>query len=329
MNLLDWGINLILALQQNASAPLYAAMRFFSFLGQEEFFLLVAPAVYWCVDAALGLRLGLFLMVSASLNSTVKLLFHAPRPYWIDSRVLALVEESSFGVPSGHAQNAVTFWGALAFGLRKRWAWAAAIGLMSFIGLSRLYLGVHFPTDVLMGWLIGASLLWLLRGLEKPSLWMIRSLHWLAQIGYPFAAALALIALRIFAGMFLAGWQLPPAWALNAAAAFPEAEPLNPLAIAGVVSNSAVFFGLAAGAILLARNGGFDARGPLLQRIARYLIGLLGIVALWYGLGALFPRGEELLPLTLRFIRYALVGAWVSWLAPLIFRRLNLASALN
>src|SRR6185436_699755 len=71
---------------------------------------------------------------------------------------------TSFGFPSGHAQNAATAWIATAFYFKKRWIWTTAILLISLVGLSRVYLGVHFPTDVLGGWVIGAlfACLWLL-----------------------------------------------------------------------------------------------------------------------------------------------------------------------
>jgi hypothetical protein len=49
-------------------------------------------------------------------------------------------------------------------------------------------------------------------------------------------------------------------------------------------------------------------------------------VVLWQGLGAVFPGGEEPLALLLRYLRYALVGAWVGGLAPLLFVRLGLAA---
>jgi hypothetical protein len=84
-------------------------------------------------------------------------------------------------------------------------------------------------------------------------------------------------------------------------------------------------FGLASGAIWLKSRGGFETNGSIGQLILRYLLGLIGVLVLWFGLGQLFPDGEDLLSLALRYLRYALVGFWVSALAPLIFIRLRLA----
>ena len=77
----DSGIAFILAFQA-MGAWLNPPMQLLSFLGNDLFFLLVAPVIFWSIDAALGLRLGLFLMVSASVNEALKLIMHSPRPYW-------------------------------------------------------------------------------------------------------------------------------------------------------------------------------------------------------------------------------------------------------
>ena len=108
----DWGINLIIALQ--AGAPwLQAPMQFFSFLGTEEFFLFFLPFLYWCVDVRLGVRVGVMLSLSNSVNGFFKLAFHQPRPYWLSTQVLPGVSETSYGIPSGHAQHAAAIWGVV------------------------------------------------------------------------------------------------------------------------------------------------------------------------------------------------------------------------
>ena len=302
-------------------------MQFFTFLGNEEFYLLIAPAIYWCLDAGLGLRLGLFLMANNSLKDVFKLLLNGPRPYWVEPQVKGLVAQSSFGVPSGHSQDAVVAWGTLAHHLRKGWGWAAAIALMLLIGISRMYLGVHFPHDVLLGWLIGICLLLTFMRLEKPVTTWFKTLKPGGQILASFLTALCMIFLGILAQMTLADFQLPAEWVANAAAAFPDEPPIAPQAISGIISSAGAFFGLAGGASWLATKGGFEVKGGWQTRLGRYLLGLVGVIVLWYGLGAVFPRGESLLPFVLRFLRYGLVGVWISAVAPFLFIRLRLASA--
>ena len=142
--------------------------KILSFFGSEEFYLLIMPALLWCVNARIGLRVGVMFLLSANLNGALKLFFHAPRPAWMDAKIVAQAVETSFGFPSGHAQNAVAVWGLLAAKTKSRLAWGVALILCVLIGLSRLVLQVHFPGDVLGGWLIGALLLVAFLKLEKP-----------------------------------------------------------------------------------------------------------------------------------------------------------------
>ena len=97
-----FGIELSAALQ--SAAWLEAPMRFFTFLGTQEFFIFVLPMVYWCIDAGLGIRVGFILLLGNGLNEFAKLALQGPRPYWISAQVKGLGAETSFGVPSGHAQ---------------------------------------------------------------------------------------------------------------------------------------------------------------------------------------------------------------------------------
>ncbi len=322
--ILDQGVALILYLQSLADW-LVPLMQFFSFLGTEEFFLIVAPALFWCYDAALGIRVGSFLMLSGVLNYVVKIGLHDPRPYWYDTRVKALSVETSFGIPSGHAEHAVTVWGAIAASLRKRWAWIAAVTLIFFIGLSRLFLGMHFPSDVLAGWLLGAAGLWLFLKLEGPVIVWLKKMSPGKQILVVFAGTIGLFLLGLLAKISLGAWTVPADWIQNAINATGVSEPIDPLALSGLVSNVGTLFGLAAGAILLPIYGGFDAGGPAWKRGVRFAIGLVGVLLLWRGLGAVLPRGEDMVSYALRYMRYALIGFWITGLSPLLFTRLGLA----
>lgn len=88
-------------------------------IGSIEFYLLLISAIYWCLDSRLGFRLGQILMLSQGLNDSLKIAFHAPRPYWISQKVVSFAGYTSFGIPSGHSQNAVCIWGYLAAPLRN------------------------------------------------------------------------------------------------------------------------------------------------------------------------------------------------------------------
>lgn len=322
------GIAIIAALQ-SLGEWLVSPMQAITFLGNEEFYLFVAPAIFWCLDAQLGLRVGLSLMVTGVVNTTIKLALVGPRPYWYSPAVTAYSTETSFGVPSGHSQNAVVVWGVLAAWFKRPWAWASAIVIMILIGLSRQYLAVHFPHDVLLGWIIGVVLLWAILKWEKPVYRWFNQKTVRNQVIYAFGVSLAFILLGalVRAAVISSGWTLPQAWVDTALSADPLADPPDPFSLSSLISNAAVFFGLILGAILLKQNGGFDAGGPVWQRLVRFMIGLAGVFLLWFGLGEIFPRGEYLLPYLLRYLRYGLVGLWISGIAPLLFVRFKLAKA--
>ncbi len=309
---------------QSIAPWLRGPMEALSFLGTETFYLLVAPALVWCLDPVWGLRTGLVLMISGAVNYVGKLIGTGPRPYWVTDTVQPWSAETSFGVPSGHAQNGAAVWGALAAGVHKPWAWVVAALLALLIGVSRLFLGVHFPHDVLVGWLLGALILTLVLRLEKPVLGFLNRYKAGDQILFALGASLVLILAGAVVRLLLGNWQVPADWAALAARAT-LAEPINPLELSGLVNSAGVFFGLAAGAILLRERGWYNARGPWVQLIARFLVGLAGILVLWYGLGLILPRGETILPLLLRYLRYTLIGGWVIFGAPETFIKLKLA----
>ncbi len=325
--ILQGGIAFILAFQALGSW-LVLPMKFFTFLGSEEFFLLVLPALYWSVNTGLGARLGAILLFNSGLNDTLKLVFHGPRPYWFSAQVKALAFEPSFGIPSGHAQMSVSLWGMLAAYAKRPWAWAAAIFMMLMVGLSRLYLGVHFPHDVLLGWLIGALVLWaFLRWSDALAAWVkTKSLG--MQVGLAFALSMLLLAASTVAFISLQGWALPVEWAENALKAGSAQEEIAPVSLDNALTGAGALFGFLAGLAWITSRGGFKADGKLAQRVMRYALGLVGLLILWYGLGLIFPREATFVAYLLRYLRYALVGCWITAGAPYLFLRLHLAETV-
>jgi membrane-associated phospholipid phosphatase len=322
--LIESGIAFIIALQNAVGVWFIAPMRFFSYFGNEEFFMLVLPLIYWSVDSVLGLRVGFILLTSNLFNHVGKLIFAGPRPYWVSSHVRALwLTETSFGIPSGHAQNAASVWGMFAAYSKRTWVWAVSITVIFLIGFSRLYLGVHFPHDVITGWLLGAVILWAFMRLWEPVGAWVGKKTLSQQILIAFGVSLIFIALGFGASTLRSGYQIPETWISNALLAGAEAP--NPLDPNGTFTSAGTIFGLAAGAAWIMSMGGYQAEGPLEKRVIRYVIGLIGVLILYLGLGAIFPRGDGFIFYLLRYIRYALLGWWVSGGAPWVFVRFKLA----
>lgn len=320
--LIQNGIDWILMIQ-GQGAWLEGPMRFFSFLGSEEFFLLALPALYWSIHSGLGLRVGLMLLTSNSINHIFKVALGGPRPYWVSERVLPLAAETSFGVPSGHSQIAAGVWGISASFLRKPWAWIGAVVVVFLIGFSRMYLGVHFLHDVLSGWLLGGLTLWAFSAYwDRVANWL-KGQSFVRQVTAAFIVSMVFILLSAAAVASQSGYVIPDEWMINAARAGDELP--DPITLSGAITPAGTFFGLALGLAWMTRRGGFQATGSATQRALRYIVGVIGILIFWFGLGLVFPRGEFLLAYFLRYFRYVLIGFWVSGGAPWLFFKLNLA----
>jgi glycerophosphoryl diester phosphodiesterase/membrane-associated phospholipid phosphatase len=300
---------------QATAAWLTPVLTVMSFLGDEEFYLLLLPLTYWAINRQLGLRLGAILLLSASLNGVLKLVFTTPRPSFLRPE-LGLLSETSFGLPSGHAQNAVAFWGLLALHVRSWLPRLLLLVLMAGIIWSRIHLGVHFVEDSLVGVLVGAALLGVFLLLEP------RVVRWWRRVGTTermlasSVTGLAWVAPAVLLAGRVRGVDFP----------WPAIEDLAEMTGASsVVTPAATLSGFGIGLAWLQARGSFDHRGPLPRRFARVLVGLVGVVLLYLGLATLFPSGEGPLELSLRAVRYGLIGAWVAGFAPWVFVRLRLA----
>ncbi|HWQ05415.1 MAG TPA: phosphatase PAP2 family protein [Longilinea sp.] len=321
--LLAWtSINLFF---QTLGNWLIAPMRALSYLGQQEFVMLLLPAIYWCWDSSVGFRLGAILMLSNGLNAILKLAFHSPRPYWVNTEVKALSVETSFGLPSGHAQNAAALWGRLAVAIRQKWAVWLFVIIIGLIGLSRVYLGMHFLSDVVAGWLVGGLLVLLVVRLEGLITAWLGNKSVAMQVLWAAIAAGVVILVGLLTRLTLGSWQVPDIWKANALLQNPD-DPINPLNLEGLFTVAGTWWGMAAGYAWFTRKyGRFNAKGAWEKRALRFALGLIGLIILWYGLGLIFPQTEDILSYGLRFFRYALIGGWVAAGGPWLFLRLKLA----
>ncbi|MEU6710806.1 phosphatase PAP2 family protein [Nonomuraea sp. NPDC046802] len=288
-------------------------MELVSVFGTDTFFLLCLPFLYWCVNPALGLRLGLTVLVSAAVNTIAKLAAHQPRPYWIDAGIRPFSHEQSFGLPSGHAQNSTVGLGRLAMMAGRPWAWWAAAGLVALVCLSRVYLGVHFISDVVAGVLLGLAVLALSAKLERPVTEWWRGQPLWAQFAASAAVSGAVVGVAVLANAPYAGWSVPEAWR--------AAGTIAPESLDTVVASAGVLMGTLAGTSVMYRLGWFEAGGPRGVRAVRWLLGMAVALAIWYA-------QREVLQQTpvVRYIGYALLALWVQLGAPLAFIRLGLMS---
>ena len=122
-----------------------------------EFFFLLIPIVWLGIGWKSGLKLFYVLLLSAVTNHGLKELFLSPRPFHLDP-ALGIIQVSGLGFPSGAAQTVILLSGLLWKSWQGRWKWVGIIGYIALVSFSRIYLGLHFPSDILGGWLVGFAL---------------------------------------------------------------------------------------------------------------------------------------------------------------------------
>ena len=289
-SLLNWGIDVVLWFQQ-ASPSLDLLFKGFTFLGDEEFFLIFLPFFYWCADRRTGVRLLVVFLISVYINSAVKVLADQPRPFEYDSRVKAITPATGGGLPSGHTQSAAVLWGYLAYCYRHKLVWIITGLFIIGVPLSRIYLGVHFPTDIFGGYVLGVIVLlgfiWLAPLMES---WLVG-----AELGRQIGIALILPAILIL---------------------------LSPSADPNCLTAGSTLLGFCCGVVLERRWVGFKTGGIWWKQVLRYLIGLIILVCVWLGLKIAFKGLQP--DSVFRVIRYSAVGLWCSIGAPWLFVRLKL-----
>lgn len=287
---LNWGLDVIRVIQTISSPALTQVMQVLTLVGSEYFYLLFLPILFWCIDEKYGVRFGLIFLFSSFVNSWLKLVFAQPRPFDLDSS-LGLSHESSYGLPSGHAQGTSTFWGLLAPKFRRPWGLLLAIAVPLLVSFTRLYLGVHFPTDIFLG----------------------------LALGWGFALTSYVLGDRLAA--IIASWNFRIKILVVAALALL----MNALSMSDT-SMSGVFFGTAIGAIFLFEKLSFNASsGTMARKAARFGLGLIVLVTIYVAGKLLSPGSDSPAYALVRFVRYGLLGVWVSLGAPWLFLKLKLA----
>lgn len=281
-------------LQGFASPGLDAAARFVTALGSERGYIVLLLTVFLTIDADLGRRLGVYLLAAFVVNFHLKDAFGTDRPFVLDPLLDRSGEQQlGYAFPSGHAQTTTVFWGYLAAHWKRAWGWALALAVVLLVALTRLYLGVHYPVDVIGGALIGALLV---------------------------AAALALDrALPVLR----ARWRLPR-WALLALAVggpllwfllWPPPGREGDLLLGGMAA-------FLSGPLWFRHRVG----GAWWRRALLLALGLTLVFGVLIGSSVLLPEGVKRDPLG-GFVRYLLLGWAGVVLTPWLGARLGLAPA--
>lgn len=131
---------------------------FLNYFDSVYFMMVIIPCVWIGISYRWGIRVAILSILSTVINYHFKHLLDLPRPI-VAFPDFPMLPFSDPGYPSGGAQTAALLGGLLIYGWRSYWAWAIGVFYILLIGFSRLYLGVHYPMDVLGGYCIGFAIL--------------------------------------------------------------------------------------------------------------------------------------------------------------------------
>lgn len=133
-------------------------------LGDETFFIVVALYVYWCISKKWACYVLIVSFLGTLCNQFIKITCRVPRP-WVQDPAFSIVESareaaSGYSFPSGHTANITCTLGSCAQACKKTWLRICAVVTILVVSFSRMYLGVHYPRDVLFS--LAASLIMIL-----------------------------------------------------------------------------------------------------------------------------------------------------------------------
>ena len=195
----DWELQLMEWLQAHIGSSGFGfwLLSNLSAFGEQLLLVAVMGFLYWGLNKEFGKYLGLNVLMVNVWNPMIKNVFLRLRPYFVPGykvELLRLIDSGAdpmdvaaqgYSFPSGHSSSAVAAYGSLAaHEKKKKLLWVLAAVLPLLVGFSRVYMGAHYPTDVLCGWLLGAVVVILVPWLRKKikSRWLFYAVLLLSTV---------------------------------------------------------------------------------------------------------------------------------------------------
>lgn len=287
MNFIDkFDLGLIKWIQNNLRNPFFDYLFYIiTQLGDMYAFILIVVVIYWLIDKKFAYKFLFAFIGSAAVNNVFKVIFKRPRPFTHEGVESVFTKSRSYSFPSGHSQAiGVTFYSLKKeYGRRHRIINYILFTLVILVPFSRMYLGQHFLTDVVVGTIIGivfAYLMFKLFDLMKDK-----------EHIYPlYVIPFVLIGLAFLIGK--------------------DYEKYHELFISG-----AGFIGFISGYAIDKLYIKHDVNTTVKNKILKLIIGLAITLGFYLGLKEAFPKDNNVYD----FFRYLAVSFFISAGAPYLF----------
>ncbi|HBB28378.1 MAG TPA: phospholipid phosphatase [Clostridiales bacterium] len=153
---MNFQVEVIKFIQSFSNSFLDVFFEFLTLFGEETILVLLAAFIFLSVDKNKGYKLIFTIASGTCFNALIKNIVKFDRPIGIEGIVSNRVETATgYSFPSGHTQATSTFWTSLSIIVKNKSLYVFSAILITLVAISRLYLGVHWPTDVIFGALFG------------------------------------------------------------------------------------------------------------------------------------------------------------------------------
>lgn len=263
--------------------------------------------MYWCIDKKCGQRILFAITGSITINCALKNFFKHPRP--IGSKGLKSLRTQTatgYSFPSGHTQTATTVWVAIIEYFRKLWVILLGIIMILGAGVSRLYLGVHWPQDVLAGWILGILI----------SIIFVKLFDYIDQNKSYYILILSLIIFAIPVYFFM-GEELIKSFGLYTG-----------FVLGYIIEDNFIGFSTEESKKKASIFSSAKSKQKLSTKIFRFIVGIISLGIIYLALKGLktllFVNSSEEILLLVDYIRYTIVVLWGVAGAPFLFERFKL-----
>ncbi|MBQ9890768.1 MAG: phosphatase PAP2 family protein [Firmicutes bacterium] len=174
----EWEVKLMEAIQAALGSFGAKVASFISNFGEELILIVILGFMYWCWDKRTGKGIGLNIIMGVTYNPILKNIALRRRPYMdnpgiqcykaVDSSADIMdIKAQGYSFPSGHSTNSTIAYGSLAYYFKNKPLRVIGVVLPLLVGISRVCVGVHYPTDVICGWALGCVIIFLMPWLQK------------------------------------------------------------------------------------------------------------------------------------------------------------------
>lgn len=272
--------------------------NFASLFGEQNLLILILSIVMYTYDKNKGFAICGSLVVSLVSMGLLKSIFRSPRPFTVLSEIQGkrLATATGYSFPSGHTTGAASMFSSLAFAIKKRALSIICAIIIVLVGLSRMYLGVHWPIDVATGLILGILLSMIFYPIfERVSFDLDKKYKLSLLIGI-ISSSLALILSSLL-----------------------QINLIDTTAFSDLMKTVAFSGGGFLGIAYETKKINFNVEGSIQKKILRVVIVILGMLIIQLGLSSLIP---ESFYYSGAFIRYMIIGLWLTAIFPKVFSKL-------